>query len=79
MDEKTIKYVKILWLPLLIIALMISEPFLGLVERFGLYLTGLEIILFAIYTYILVKSGILLKPRTTYNPNTKGRRKQKNK
>lgn len=80
MKEKTVKYIKILWLPALILLLMVIEPYTGILKsQYAILYFILQMALFVIYVYILVKSGLILSPKKLESEAMKGKRKPKKK
>ena len=76
MNSRMLRYFKILWLPVLLLILIVVQPYLGITETPYVWAyIGLQILLFIAYTYILYKD------RPKYVPvdrKLKGKRKPKN-
>lgn len=56
MNSRMLRYFKILWLPVLLLLLIVVEPYLGISKTpYSWAYLGLQILLFIAYTYILYK------------------------
>jgi hypothetical protein len=78
MNDRMIRLIKLLWLPMLLVILIIADAYLGISKSsYAWPFMGLQIVLFLAYTYILFKD------RQKYVPpadrKIKGKRKQKQK
>ncbi len=76
MNDRMLRLVKLLWLPVLLIILMVADSYLGISKSsYALVFIGVQILLFLVYTYILFKD------RSKYVPPAdrvmKGKRKPK--
>ncbi len=76
MNDRMLRLVKLLWLPVLLIILIVADSFLKISESsYSWAFIGLQIALFLAYTYILFKD------RPKYVPSAekviKGKRKPK--
>jgi len=75
MNGRMLRIVKLLWLPILLLLLIVVEPYLGISKTpYRWAYLGLQILLFIAYTYMLFKD------RPGYAPSgrkLKGRRERK--
>ncbi len=75
MNSSMLRYFKILWLPVLLLILIVVQPYLGITNTpYEWAYIGLQVILFIVYSYILYKD------RPKYVPvdrKLKGKRKTK--
>lgn len=80
MKDKHIKYIKILWLPVLVVLFWIVRSCSGIDfgQEYAIGFFAIELALFGIYVYILARSGLLFRPRAK-SANVKGKRKAKGK
>ncbi len=75
MNSSMLRYFKILWLPVLLLILIVVQPYLGIAGTpYAWVYIGLQVLLFIVYSYILYKD------RQKYVPvdrKLKGKRKTK--
>jgi hypothetical protein len=76
MNDRMLRLVKLLWLPVLLVVLIVADSYLKISESsYSWAFIGLQIVLFLAYTYFLFKD------RSKYVPATervmKGKRKPK--
>jgi hypothetical protein len=70
MNDRMLRLIKLLWLPVLLLILIIVEPYLGISKTpYRWAYLGFQVLLFIVYTYILFKD------RPKYSPV--GRRPKK--
>jgi hypothetical protein len=75
MNDRMLRIIKLLWLPILLLLLIVVEPYLGISKTpYRWAYLGLQVLLFIAYTYILFKD------RPKYVPadrKFKGKHKQR--
>jgi hypothetical protein len=55
-NERLMRWVKLLWLPALLIVLLIADSYFGISKSsYALPFLGVQILLFVVYTYFLFK------------------------
>lgn len=74
-NDRMIRVLKLLWLPILLLFMIALEPYLGISKTpYAWAYIGLQVVLFIIYTYILFKG----RPKhSSADRNLKGKRKPK--
>jgi hypothetical protein len=74
MNGRMLRILKLLWLPILLLILIMIEPYLGISKTpYRWAYLGLQILLFIAYTYILFKDR---PKRVPPERKLKGKRKQ---
>ncbi len=76
MSDRTMRLVRLLWLPVLLVLFIVADAYLGISKsQYAMAFMGLQILLFLVYTYFLFKGTSLYK--TPQDRVIKGKRKQK--
>jgi len=71
-NGRMIRYLKVLWLPVVILLMMVIEPYLGILNTpYEWVYLGFQVLLFMIYTLIIYKD----RPLVPVERKLKGKRK----
>ena len=75
MNDRMLRILKLLWLPIILLLLVVIEPYLGISKTpYRWAYLGLQVLLFIVYSYILFKDRPAYVPA---NRRPKGKRKTK--
>ena len=76
MNDPLLRILKVLWLPIVLLFMIVAEPYLGISKTpYAWAYLGIQALLFIAYTYILFKDRPAYTPGN--NKKIKGKRKQK--